>query len=207
MECKYDGMYHLKNHLYHLDLKELEEVYLYNRTCYLGFLGNLDQLLDYDAYSLFLIKDAKENVLNLIMKYRETPKLHEEVLTETSNAVISKINLASQQLERDKLENYIIQQKETRCLSDVKYVPSMIAFDSEVIDGIENKTLEDLEDPQYVLSSIYYLFNFYNALYQHKEHINTVIDYIKKTSKHNGFIYYMNSKKMIKELKEQYQEL
>lgn len=207
MECKYDGMYHLKNHLYNLDINELKEVYLYNKTCYLGFLGHLDQVLDYDPYSLFLIKDAKENVLNLIMKYRETPELHEDVLTETSNELICKMNLAEQQLEKDKLEEYIKLQKNYRCLKDERYIPTMLAFDSEVIDGLENDSLDDLEEPAYVLSSINYLLYYYNGIYQHKNHIQTTINYLKKTKKKNGIVYYKNAKRIIKELEEQYQEL
>ena len=207
MEGKYDGMYNLKNHLYHLNQEELEEVYLYNKTCYLEFLVSLDQLLDYDTYSIFVIKNAKEMILNLMMKYREKSDLKETVFTENTNIVIRKINIASSQLEQEKLEEYIELQKNYRCLRDERYIPSMLAFDAEVIDGLENNKLDELDGPEYVLSSLNYLLYFYNGIYQHKDHIKTTIDYLKKNKRGNGLVYYKNAKRIIKELEEQYQEL
>lgn len=204
MEKNNESIFLLKNLLHICNIDELKDIYLLDELKYFYFINDLNMLLEEDPYSIFILNRARNKILNMITLYRGS-EIRNKVLDNLSNKAIIKYNTIKKVENSPELEKYKEFQKSRRLITDNLLLPSLIAFDYCLIDGLKNNRLDQL-DPETVLSSSVYLLHTYPEIYQNnKNYVDRTVEYLKKNKRGKGVLYRLNTKILTKALKKEYQ--
>lgn len=194
----------LKYQLYTLNKNELTDIYLNNQNDYIEFLYNVRLLIEDDPLSLLVLKNSFNKLFDITSNYRNS-KMKNKILNKKTNDTIVALNRIKNGSITDFIDRYIEEQKALRGVLNEEVIPELIAKDFCIINALEENKLDEIEYPEYVFSSSAYLMEIKPSLYkENPQFLDQTIEFLENRKKGNGFLYYLNSKLLIKQLKNKY---
>lgn len=151
----------LKHQLHNFSTEELEENYFKDKESIINFFRYTGQLLIDDPCFLLIEESNIRKIYKIINDYRFS-KTACKSLCEIENNLIMKLNNLKQYKSEDLLNKYIDQQKIGRMWRGEieKNLPSLMAFDYNVIDSLKTKNADKVNTNLFLSSSIYLMTEF-----------------------------------------------